>query len=304
MSNDAIQRETIASVRRFNRAVTRRVGAFADRFLGRDRPLAEARLLFEIGREGSDVRELRRRLDFDSGYLSRLLRSLEKQRLVEVARQQVDRRIRHASLTPSGERELAELDRRGDAFAESLLAQLTESEKDRVVTAMREVEQLLSLSATSIAIENPTSPEAQWCVQQYFAELDERFDGGFDAGQTISADPEETTPPHGAFLIARLDGSPIACGALKRVAPAIGTIKRMWVAKSARGMGLGRRMLRALEEQARDLGFATLRLETNRSLVEARRLYRRSGYQETAPFNDEPHAHYWFEKNTSPLRND
>lgn len=304
MNNDAIQRQTIASVRRFNRAVTRRVGAFADRFLGRDRPLAEARLLFEIGREGSDVRELRTRLDFDSGYLSRLLRSLEKQDLVGVARQQVDRRIRRACLTPSGERELAELDRRGDAFAESLLAQLTESERERMVTAMQEVEQLLRLSATSIAVEDPASAEAQWCVKQYFAELDERFDGGFDAGKTISADPEETTPPHGAFLIARLDGSPIACGALKRVAPGIGTIKRMWVAKSARGMGLGRRMLRALEEQARDLGFATLRLETNRSLVEARHLYLRYGYQETAPFNAEPHAHYWFEKNISQPGND
>ncbi len=298
MDNDVIEREAISTVRRFNRAVTLRVGAFADRFLGRDRPLAEARLLFEIGRGGRDVRELRTLLGFDSGYMSRLLRSLEKQDLIAVVPQEFDRRIRRAALTPAGESELAELDRRGDEFARSLLEPLTEPERERMVRAMDEVERLLRLSFTAITLEDPTSADARWCVDQYFAEIDERFDSGFDLESSISADPRETMPPRGAFLVARLDGRPIGCGALKSLAPGIGTIKRMWVAKSARGLGLGRRILLGLEQQASELGFELLRLETNRTLGEAQNLYRSSGYQEVAAFNDEPHADHWFEKTT------
>ena len=106
-------------------------------------------------------------------------------------------------------------------------------------------------------------------------------------------------PPLGSFLVAAVDGEPVGCGALRAIAPGVGYLKRMWVAASMRGAGLGRRMLAALEDEARSLGFATLRLETNRALAEAIRLYRSAGYTEVAPFNDEPYAHHWFEK---PLR--
>ena len=246
--------ETISTVRSFNRAVTQRIGVFTDRFLGRDRPVGEARLIFEIGREGADVRELRARLGLDSGYLSRLLRSLEKQGMIEVAPSESDRRIRRVSLTAAGESELAELDRRSDEFAHSLLEPLKESQRQRIVHAMGEVERLLRASFTTIAREDPSSAEARWCLEQYFAELAERFEQGFDSGQSISAEPEEMTPPRGAFLLARLDGRPIGCGAVKTLAPGIGSIKRMWVAESARGLGLGRRILAALEAQARELG--------------------------------------------------
>jgi ribosomal protein S18 acetylase RimI-like enzyme len=83
------------------------------------------------------------------------------------------------------------------------------------------------------------------------------------------------------------------------MAPGVGYLKRMWVSGSLRGLGFGRRMLGALEAEARELGFTTLRLETNRALGEAIRLYRTAGYEEVAPFNDEPYAHHWFEKRLS-----
>lgn len=289
--------EAILTVRSFNRAVTQRVGIFTDRFLGRDRPLAEARLIFEIGREGSDLRELRERLELDSGYLSRLIRSLERQGFVRVIPLESDRRIRQARLTPEGEIELAELDRRGDEFAEGLLEPLTEPERQRLVRAMGEVERLLSLSFCKISLEDPSSHDAQRCLSQYFAELDGRFEEGFDVSKSIAADSGDLRPPQGVFLVARLDGRAIGCGAVKILSPGIGTIKRMWVAKTARGIGIGRRMLLALEEQAAALGFGTLRLETHRSLAEAQKLYRRSGYREVAAFNDDPYASFWFEKN-------
>lgn len=289
--------EAIITVRSFNRAVTQRIGIFTDRFLGRDRPLGEARLIFEIGREGRDLRELREHLELDSGYLSRLIRSLEKQGLVRVVPLESDRRIRQAHLTSEGEIELAELDRRGDEFAAGLLEPLSQAEKQRIIQAMSEVERLLSLSSSQISVEDPASHESQRCLGQYYAELDERFEEGFDVAKSIAADSSELRPPHGAFLLARLDGRAIGCGALKTLSPGVGTIKRMWVSKTARGIGIGRRILLTLEQQAAVLGFETLRLETHQNLSEAQKLYRRNGYREVAAFNDDPYASFWFEKN-------
>src|SRR5919197_471158 len=110
----------VAQVRRFNRTVTERVGALEDRYLARDRALGEARLLWEIGDEGADVRSLRARLDLDSGYVSRLLRSLEAADLVAVGPSDRDGRVRRAHLTPAGSAERALLDRRSDDLAWSL----------------------------------------------------------------------------------------------------------------------------------------------------------------------------------------
>jgi len=287
---------TIPTVRSFYRALTLRVGVFTDSFLGRGRPLAQSRLLFEIGREGADVRELRARLDLDSGYMSRLLRSLEGHGLVEVASLESDLRSRRACLTAAGLAELEELNRLGDRFAEETLEHLGEAARARLVAAMSEVERLLNLSFTRISVEDPDSADAKWCVGQYFAELGERFEEGFDAGRSIPADAEDLRPPRGIFLVARLDGRPVGCGAVKVTEPGTGSIKRMWVSPEMRGTGVGRRLLLALEKEAAGLGIGLLRLETNRSLHEAQALYRRNGYREVAAFNDDPYADHWFEK--------
>lgn len=291
MSNDPIP-----TTRSFYRALTLRVGVFTDSFLGRGRPLAQARLLFEIGEEGLDVRELRARLHLDSGYLSRLLRAVERDGLVEVEPLESDLRSRRAHLTAAGRKELAELNRLGDRFAEETLEPLGDAERARLVSAMSEVEKLLNLSFTRISIEDPDSPDAKWCVTQYFAELDQRFEEGFDAGRSIPADAGDLRPPRGIFLMARLDGRPVGCGAVKEAGPGVGSIKRMWVSRDVRGVGVGRRLLLALEREAAGLGMGLLRLETHRCLHEAQALYRRNGYREVPAFNDEPHAAHWFEK--------
>src|SRR5688572_28973746 len=295
-----MSKDPTPKVRSFYRALTLRSGALTDSFLGRGRPLAESRLLFEIGREGADVRELRSRLNFDSGYLSRLLRSLERHGLIEVAPLESDRRIRRVCLTPAGRKELKELNRLGDRFAQASLEPLSETERERLVNAMSEVERLLNLSFTEISVEDPDSPDAKWCLKQYFAELGERFEEGFNAGRSIPADSGDLKPPHGTFLLARLDGRPVGCGAVKSVEPGVGSIKRMWVSKEVRGVGVGRRLLLALEKEAAGLGMALLRLETNRSLHEAQALYRRNGYREVAAFNDDLYADHWFEKRNGP----
>ena len=107
---------------------------------------------------------------------------------------------------------------------------------------------------------------------------------------------DELTPPNGVFVIARLGGRPIGCGSLRRKDRRVGEIKRLWVSSDARGLGVGRRILEALETNAWDFGLRTLRLDTNRSLTEAQALYRKCGYVEVEAFNDEPYAHHWFEK--------
>jgi ribosomal protein S18 acetylase RimI-like enzyme len=141
-------------------------------------------------------------------------------------------------------------------------------------------------------------------VSRYFAELAQCFELGFDPGQSLPADDRELRPPAGAFLVARLQGECVGCGAVKGIAPGVGSIKRVWVDGAARGRGVGRRLLAALETEAQGLGLSTVRLETNCSLREAIRLYRTSGYAEVPPFNADPYADHWFEKElpTAPLR--
>jgi DNA-binding MarR family transcriptional regulator/GNAT superfamily N-acetyltransferase len=286
----------VGQVRSFNRTITQRIGALNDAFLSRDRPLGQARLLWEIGPDAADVRRLRSRLDLDSGYLSRLLRSLEDDRLVVVEQSQADRRVRTARLTADGLAERAELDRRSDDAAASILRPLTAAQRSRLVAAMAEVERLLVASMIQISARDPRHPDARWCLRSYFSELARRFDGGFDPARSIPADDEELTPPAGLLLLATLHGEPVGSGALKFHDGAPTEIKRMWVAPAARGLGLGRRLLTDLEAHAAAGRAAAVRLETNRTLTEAISLYRAAGYREVPAFNDEPYADHWFEK--------
>jgi DNA-binding MarR family transcriptional regulator/GNAT superfamily N-acetyltransferase len=288
--------DQVDQVRRFNRVLTQRIGALSEEYLGRSRPLGASRVLWEIGLGGANVRAIRDRLDLDSGYLSRLLRRLEADDLIVVEPDAGDRRARIARLTAAGAAEAAELDRRTDELARSLLAPLSPGQCNNLVDAMATVERLLTAGLVQIAVEDPASEAARFCLSSYFAELDARFDAGFDPELSISASAEELVEPVGLLLIARLGGEPVGCGALKLHGRAPAELKRMWVAPSARGLGVGRRILDALEQQARDRGVRTVRLETNRALGEAIGLYRASGYAEVAAFNTEPYADHWFSK--------
>ena len=286
----------LQSVRRFNRLVTQRVGALEVDYLRRGRPLAEARLLFEIGADGADVRALRSKLGLDSGYLSRLLQSLSAQELIAIAKGEEDGRRRRVSLTRKGSAERAAYDRLSDNLAESILDPLDGSQQTRLLAAMGEVERLIRAASVKVAAEAPDTADARLCLSTYFSELAARFETGFDAGADDSARVEDMAPPSGLFVIARLDGDAVGCGGFKRVDRATGEIKRVWTAPSARGLGVARRMLRALEAAAREAGVKTLRLDTNRALTEAHALYRSEGYLEIARFNDNSYAHHWFEK--------
>src|SRR5687768_7232260 len=286
----------VEQVRRFNRTVTERVGALEDHFLGLERPLGEARLLWEIGLDGCEVRLLRSRLGLDSGYLSRLLRALEAAGLVELAASGSDRRIRVARLTAAGRAERAAVDARSDEHVRSLLAPLSPQQRERLVAAMREVERLLTAASVEITAVDPEHPDARYCLAEYVAELNRRSERGFDPAVGATALPHEVRPPAGRFFVAHLQGEAIGCGAVKHHGGAPAEIKRMWIAPAARGLGLGRRLLEELEACALAGGARVARIETSAVLSEALELYRSSGWVEVPAFNDEPFADHWFEK--------
>ncbi|OEU86141.1 MarR family transcriptional regulator [Streptomyces abyssalis] len=286
----------IDQVRRFNRTVTERVGALHDHFLGRDRPIGEARLLWEIGEAGQEVRQLRERLGLDSGYISRLLRSLTDAGLVAVEPEPGDRRVRTVRLTEAGRAERTMLDDRSDELAGSLLRPLNAAQRARLVDAMGEVDRLLTAATVTLAAVDPDHADARHCLRSYFTELQERFEAGFDPARSLLPDAGELRPPYGLFLVARLHGEPVGCAGLKLPPGAPAEIKRMWVAPDARRLGLGRRFLSELEERAVRHGRDVLRLDTNKTLNAAKGLYEACGFREVPAFNDEPYAHHWFEK--------
>jgi GNAT superfamily N-acetyltransferase len=161
---------------------------------------------------------------------------------------------------------------------------------------MAEVQRLLIAASVHVGLRDPADPAARSCLRAYFAELAQRFEQGYDPAMGLPADDEDMTPPAGLLLVATLHGGPVGCGALMFHSQDWAHVRRMWVAPSVRGLGLGRRILADLEARAAAAGVTTVRLETNGSLREAISLYQASGYREVPRFSDEPYAHHWFEK--------
>ena len=292
-----MSQDQIRQVRSFNRLVTKRIGVLEDSYLARGRPLGEARVLFEIGRAGGlGLQALRVQLGLDSGYLSRLLRALEAQGVVEVIADPGDARARRATLTPQGEAEYTAYDRQSDALACGILEPLGPRHRDRLVAAMGEVERLLRAASVEVELEPADSADARACLEQYYAELARRLPSGFDPLAVNNFDPSDMTPPKGWFVVARLDTEAIGCGALKRLAGGVGEVKRVWTSPDARGLGVASRIMDRLEALAAEAGFSVLRLDTNGTLKEAQAMYAARGYRSIPRYNDNPYAEHWFEK--------
>ena len=287
----------VGVLRGFNRTYTQRIGVLQDSFLGMGRALGPSRLLFEVGDGGTaglTVRELRDRLGLDTGYLSRLLRSLEADGLVEVRPDHDDRRRRRVTLTRRGRTAWRRLDERSDDLARTLVEPLTDRQRGRLTEALATAD-LLVRAATVHLDETPaTDPSAVRAMAAYFAEIGERF--GFEPGDAWEQDAEAMAPPEGFFVVASSDGEPVACGGVQRLDDGAAEIKRMWVDRGWRGAGLGSRLLRHLESTARERGYAVVRLDTHSSLGEAIAMYERAGYHAIGRYNDNPWARRWFAK--------
>jgi DNA-binding MarR family transcriptional regulator/GNAT superfamily N-acetyltransferase len=289
--------DAVARVRRFNRAVTSAVGALDTSFLGRGRPLGAARVLNAIGHGRTDVGEIRDYLGLDSGLMSRLLRALEDEGLIETAAHEDDARRRVASLTRAGRREFNAYEALSNAQAEELLA--CHAQPEALLAAMDLIASALGRDRTELTEMNPRATEARYCLGEYYAELGRRFKQGFDVTRSRDPDAKDMVRPCGTFVVAMSDGLPIGCVGLKGTDHGYAEIKRLWVAPAARGQKLGRRLMEAAESAARELGIALLRLDTNSALGEAGQLYRSSGWTEIPRFNDDPYPDLFFEKRLS-----
>jgi DNA-binding MarR family transcriptional regulator/predicted N-acetyltransferase YhbS len=260
-------------------------------------PLAAARLVFEIGATGTTVRELRDRLGLDSGYLSRLLRTLQERELVLVEPDPDDLRRRRVALTPQGRSTYRRLDHRSERLAEGILQPLSERQRDRLIVALATADLLVRAATIQLRRVDPRSALAMRAVDQYFAELNHRFPSGFDAAAARAADTAAVVDGAAVFFVASGDGLPVGCGGIHQLTATTGEIKRMWVHPSWRGAGLGSRLLRHLEAVAVELGYQTVRLDTNGTLTDAIALYERAGYRRIARYSDNPYAQVWLEKN-------
>ena len=286
--------DSISRIRRFNRAVTTEVGALNQSFLGRGRPLGHARVLHAIDHFGSDLGTIRRHLDLDKTVLSRTLKALEQEGLVQLEGNPSDARKRRVMLTDTGQTEAAAYNALSDAQAQKVLDR--HPRPDALLAAMDLVASALAAERMEIVATDPRTPVAVHCLEEYYGELASRLSRGFDV--SLSADPEATDmlPPRGAFFVALSDGLAQGCVGLKGTDKGYAEIKRLWVAPSARGLGLAQRLMAACEDAARDLGIGLLRLDTNSALPEAARLYQKLGWTEIDRFNADPYPDLFFEK--------
>ena len=286
--------DSISRVRRFNRAVSSEVGALDTSFLGRGRPLGAARVLNAIGHGRIDVADLRDYLDLDSGLMSRLLRSLEDEGLIKTMPHPDDARRRIAKLTRAGRHEFNAYEAISNSRAEVLLTR--HNRPEALLAAMDMIASAFGRSRISIEEADPRGDEAHYCLSEYYSELSRRFKGGFEV--SLSRDPDATDMmlPRGAFFVAMSDGLPLGCIGLKGTASELAEIKRLWVAPSARGLGVGRRLVDSAENAARNISVKILRLDTNSALAEALQLYRSTGWTEIDRFNDDPYPDLFFEK--------
>jgi DNA-binding MarR family transcriptional regulator/GNAT superfamily N-acetyltransferase len=281
-------------VRRFNRAVTSAVGALDASFLGRGRPLGSARVINAIGQGRSDVATLREYLGVETSLMSRLLRGLEDEGLVETVPSAHDARRRVVRLTKGGKSEFRAYEALSNAQAKSILASHTQPED--LLTAMDLVASVLGRDRMMIEETDPRDPAARYCLDAYYMELSRRFEQGFEVSLSRNPVAEQMIRPRGAFLVALSDDLPIGCVGLKGVGDKVAEIKRLWVAPSARCLGLSKRLMEGAENVARELSIKTLRLDTNRALHEAKQLYLKTGWKEIDRFNDDPYADSFFEK--------
>ncbi|KMS67512.1 transcriptional regulator [Streptomyces viridochromogenes] len=290
---EPVSTDHVTAFRRFNRYFTRRIGVLDDHYVGQDRPLGEARLLFEIG-DGASLRELRSRLGLDAGYLSRMAKALQAQGMVRLSAHPQDNRLRMIELTAAGRVEVKEQDRRAGVAAAGLLAGLSETQRAELTGAMATAQRLLRLAGITVDLVDGAAPDARSCLDAYAADIDERFPEGFDKDDLVR--PEEVSGDAGAFFVAYEEGRPVGCGALRSLEPGVGEIRHVWVHPDARRLGLARRLLDALEQEASARHFTVVRLDTHAALTEAQAMYRACGYTDIPAYDDNVYASHWFEK--------
>ncbi|MEO7457425.1 MAG: helix-turn-helix domain-containing GNAT family N-acetyltransferase [Gemmatimonadaceae bacterium] len=308
----------VAAVRRFNRFYTRVVGALDEGHLHSDFSLAEVRLLFELAhRDRPTATQLVRDLGLDAGYVSRLLRSLGRRRLVSRAKSADDARETHLTLTKTGRTAVVDLEARASADVANLLAPLPRDAQKRVVAAMDEIQSLLypASSASSFAptffIRQHGPGDMGWVVQAhgqlYFREYgwDERFESL--VARVVAGFIDSFDAKHERCWIAERDGTNVGCIFVMKhpQREGVAQLRLFLIDPSARGQGLGHRLVAECVSFARSAGYHTITLWTQDVLAAARHIYKRAGFELTTEekhnsFGVDLNAEVWELANLSP----
>ncbi|HLU64689.1 MAG TPA: bifunctional helix-turn-helix transcriptional regulator/GNAT family N-acetyltransferase [Kofleriaceae bacterium] len=277
----------IAAVRAFNRFYTARVGALGDGLLDSQHSLAEVRVLYELAhRDGPAASEITAALGLDRGYLSRILRRLERAGLVARRRSTDDARRSVLRLTGKGRSAFAELDARADDEIAALLAGLAPADRDRLVGATRTIHRLLAPrepGGAAATLRGPRPGELGWVVHRhgalYAAEYgwDERFEG-LVAG-VVASFAARRDPARERCWIAERDGEPVGSVFLVAKTATVAQLRLLLVEPSARGLGIGARLVDECTAFARAAGYRSIVLWTNDVLHAARRIYQAAGYR-------------------------
>ena len=279
----------VAAIRAFNRFYTARVGALRDGLLATAHPLPEARVLYELGQvEHADFADLRRALELDAGYLSRLLARLEDQGLVARERAAHDGRRQRIALTTSGRDAYTTLDARSAAEIATLLEGLADDDRRRLLDALDTVRAILegAPGPQAFVLRAPQPGDYGWVVQRHGAlyAQEHGFDATFEAlvARIVADYANHRDPESENAWIAEASGRPVGCVFCMRRDERTAQLRCLLVEPSARGMGVGRALVEACVAFARRAGYAEIVLWTNDVLDGARRLYERAGFALTA----------------------
>ncbi len=277
----------VAAIRQFNRFYTRRIGVLDEHILKSRFSLAEARLLYELAhREGPSAADLARDLSLDPGYLSRMLRALETAGLIVRTPSKSDGRQATIALTEEGRAAFAPLDRQSAESVAEMLAPLSHHERTRLLSAIATVESLLSdaaPAAPSIVLRRHQPGDLGWIIHRQaklYAEeygWDETYEGL--VAEILAAFVKTFDEKRERAWIAELDGAVVGSVFLVRQDDAIAKLRLLYVEPSARGLGLGKRLVDETIAFARGKGYRTLTLWTNDILTAARRIYEDAGFR-------------------------
>jgi DNA-binding MarR family transcriptional regulator/GNAT superfamily N-acetyltransferase len=278
--------DRVVAVRAFNRFYTRVLGLLDEGLAHTEYSLTEARVLFEIAHHGvASVADLRSWLGVDAGYLSRILARFESDGLVERERAEADARRQVARLTERGRAAFADLDESASADVAALLDPLTEPGRQRLVGAMREVERLLSDRGERPApiIRAPRAGELGWIVQRHGALYAEEYgwNDEFEAlvARIVGSYVESRDPRRDAAWIAEVDGEPVGSVLCVHKDDRVAQLRLLLVEPTARGLGIGTRLVDTCLDFARNAGYDAMVLWTNSVLADARRIYQRAGFE-------------------------
>ena len=280
----ALLPDPVAQVRAFNRFYTRQIGVLEERLLRSDFTLTEVRVLFELATgQGMTAAQLGHRLDLNAGYLSRLLSGLQARGLVQREPSVMDARANRLVLTGPGRAAFAQLDAASSESVGAMLGEISEAGCQRLLEAMAQIQALLGGSSPGCVLRDPRPGDMGWVIQKHGALYAREFgwNAEFEAlvAEIVTRYLREHDPQAERCWIAELDGTPVGSVFVVRHDAQNAKLRLLHVDASARGRGIGQRLVEEAMSFARAVGYKRMVLWTNAALADARRLYERAGFK-------------------------